>query len=256
MIKFTSLFSGSSGNSYLIESENSKILIDAGKSGRKIENELKKMNIIPETIDAIILTHEHTDHFQSISILSKRHKIPIFVSNKLRNVLSFKTKDEYIYTFDSKASFSIKDLNIIPFKISHDAIDPVGFSIKNNDKKIAIATDTGIYNENIINSIKGSDLAVIEANYEDSLIEISQYPYYLKKRIKSDKGHLSNKQMQELIKILSSNNDVNKFVLGHLSKENNTPDIVKQSAINALSGEKNTEIYIAPRDEKGITFDL
>lgn len=255
MLKFTSLFSGSSGNSYLLESDNSIILIDAGKSGIKIEKELGKLSINPKDIDAIILTHEHSDHFQSVSILSKRHNIPIFVSSKLRNVLSFKTKDNLIFTFDSNKDFNIKDIKISPFTTSHDAIDPVGFTMEKEDKKIAIATDTGIYNDNIINSLTNSNLAVIESNYEESLIEISKYPYYLKKRIKSNKGHLSNRQMQELLKILSEK-DVNKFILGHLSKENNSPDLVKQSAILALQKKANQKIYIAPRDEKGITFEI
>lgn len=255
MLKFTSLFSGSSGNSYLLESNNSLILIDAGKSGVKIEKELEKLSINPKNINAIILTHEHTDHFQSVSTLSKRHNIPIFVSDKLRNILNFKTNDSLIYTFNSNKDFNIRDIKITPFITSHDAIDPVGFTMENENKKIAIATDMGIYNDNIINSLTNSNLAVIESNYEESLIEISKYPYYLKKRIKSNKGHLSNKQMQELLKILEEKN-VNKFILGHLSKENNSPDLVKQSAFLALQKKSNQEIYIAPRDEKGITFKI
>lgn len=255
-MKFTSLFSGSSGNSYLIETDESKILIDAGKSGIKIEKELKKLNINPEDINAILLTHEHTDHFQSVSTLSRKHKIPVFVSSNIRNLLNFKTPDEFIHTFDSNKDFYINDLNIVPFRLSHDAADPVGFSFNNKDSKLSLATDTGVFNENIIDSISDSDIAIIESNYEENLIEVSRYPYYLKRRIKSEKGHLSNKQMQELIKILSDKN-VNKFILAHLSKENNHPDIVKQSAMIAIENKEiKPEIYIAPREEKGITFEL
>lgn len=256
MFKFTTLFSGSSGNSYLLESNNAKILIDAGKSGVKIAKELNKLGITPESLDAILLTHEHNDHFMSVSTLSRRHKIPVFISDKLRNSIELKTPDEYIFTFNSLKEFNIKDININPFSVSHDAIDPVGFSFKSDDKKISIATDTGIYNEDIVNAISDSDIALLEANYEDSLIEISRYPYYLKRRIKSEKGHLSNMQMQSLLKILAQK-EVKKFILGHLSKENNHPDIVRESAYIALKhfDEKHNKIYIAPREEKGITFE-
>ena len=255
-MKFTSLFSGSSGNSYLLETDNSKILIDAGKSGIKIEKELNKLNVSPNEIDAILLTHEHTDHFQSVSTLSRKYQIPVFVSLNIRNLLDFKTPDEYIHTFDPSKKFNINDINISPFQLSHDSIDPVGFSFDNNNSKISIATDTGIFNEDLINSISDSNIAVIESNYEDKLIEVSKYPYYLKRRIKSEKGHLSNKQMQELLTILSDKN-VNQFILAHLSKENNQPLIVEQSAMIALENkEKKPGIYIAPREEKGITFKL
>lgn len=257
MVKFTTLFSGSSGNSYLLESGDTKILIDAGKSGVKIKKELNKLGIELEDINAIILTHEHSDHFMSMSTLSRRHNIPIFVSDKLRNILDFKTSDDLIFTFKNNADFNIKNVEISPFNLSHDALDPVGFNINTENKKISIATDTGIFTEDLINNISNSDLALIESNYEESLIEISRYPYYLKKRIMSDKGHLSNIQMQSLLRILNNKN-VKKFILGHLSKENNHPDIVKESAFIALNNDlkKEDKIYIAPREEKSITFDI
>lgn len=263
MNKFTPLFSGSSGNSYIYETENTKILIDAGKSGKKITEELQKIDIdISKEVDAILLTHEHTDHIQSFFTLSKRHNIPVYLSNKLAKDLDnngkIKTKDELVFTFEVNNSFELKDVEIYPYAVSHDAIDPCIFILKNinTNKEISIITDLGLYNDDLFDRVSNSDLVVIESNFEPSILQVSSYPYYLKKRISSEKGHLSNEQMAELLEKLAKTG-VKNFIFGHLSKESNHPDIVDKIAENTLKEldlENEVNYYIAPREEKGKTI--
>ncbi len=261
-MNFTPLFSGSSGNCYLLEENSTKILIDAGKSGKKIEEGLQKLGININSINAIVLSHEHSDHSQSINILSKRHSIPIYISDKvLKNKNDiFTTNTNLIHSFTSNEDIHIEDVNIHTFSTSHDAIDPVAFSFfdNNKNKKISLATDLGYYDENIITNLENSDLVILESNYEENILAYSSYPYYLKERIASNKGHLSNKQMSELLKILS-NKDIKNFIFAHLSKENNMPELVKQTAVNVfneLNIIHNINFSIANRDTTSDTIKI
>ena len=188
MLKFCSLYSGSSGNSSLIQSENINILIDAGVSGKKIVDAIASINVGIENISAILITHEHIDHTQSIATLSKKYNIPIYANKKTWDALKDKkqkiSKDNILY-FNNNKSFILDDITITPFDIPHDAADPCGFSISDHESKISIATDIGHMTNSILDNIKDSNFLLLEANYEPDVLKCSSYPFHLKQRIAS-----------------------------------------------------------------------
>ena len=264
MIKFCSLYSGSSGNCYYINIDGNRILLDAGKSLKKIREALERLDENIENIDAILITHEHSDHIQGLKMLCKKHDINIYMTDKTKSEIQCLVdtiNEENIVTFKAGDKFGIGCANIKSVKISHDAIDPVMYTFKDkNDNKISIFTDVGEITDTILENIKGSKLAVIEANYEENLLRLSRYPSYLKKRIMGKYGHLSNEEAGFLAKELVKNG-TKKILLGHLSRENNTEIIAYQTIQNELNflkeelGEKIDfnliEVQVLGREETG-----
>lgn len=264
MIKFCSLYSGSSGNCYYINIDGNRILLDVGKSLKKIREALEGLDENIENIDAILITHEHSDHIQGLKMLCKKHDINIYMTDKTKSEIQCLVdtiNEENIVTFKAGDKFDIGCANIKSVKISHDAIDPVMYTFKDkNDNKISIFTDVGEITDTILENIKGSKLAVIEANYEENLLRLSRYPSYLKKRIMGKYGHLSNEEAGFLAKELVKNG-TKKILLGHLSKENNTDIIAYQTIQNELNflkeelGEKIDfdliEVQVLGREETG-----
>ena len=237
MLKFCSLFSGSSGNSLFVQSDQSKILIDCGASGKKICEALASINSSIEDIDAILITHEHSDHVQSLGLLSKKYNIPIYINKETFEALSSSQKEkistENINYFINDEEFFLNDLTIKPFSIPHDAANPCGYNIHNGKRKISIATDLGHVTDNILDNLKNSSFILLESNYDPSILQISKYPYSLKERIKGPKGHLSNETAGKLISALSGN-ELKEVMLGHLSKENNFPELAYQTVTEEL----------------------
>ena len=186
MLNFCSLYSGSSGNSLFVETANTKILIDAGVSSKKIEQSLLVINVDPKTIDAILVTHEHTDHVQGLGTLSKKFNLPVFVNQETLDAMP-KQRDKIdqknIKTFLVSDKFSIGDLDIKPFSIPHDAANPCGFSIWKDNKKISIATDIGHMTNSILKNLEESLFIMLEANYDPEVLRFSSYPFNLKSRI-------------------------------------------------------------------------
>lgn len=264
MIKFCSLYSGSSGNCYYINIDGNRILLDVGKSLKKIREALEGLDENIENIDAILITHEHSDHIQGLKMLCKKHDINIYMTDKTKSEIQCLVdtiNEENIVTFKAGDKFDIGCANIKSVKISHDAIDPVMYTFKDkNDNKISIFTDVGEITDTILENIKGSKLAVIEANYEENLLRLSRYPSYLKKRIMGKYGHLSNEEAGFLAKELVKNG-TKKILLGHLSKENNTDIIAYQTIQNELNFLKEElgeeidfdliEVQVLGREETG-----
>ena len=264
MIKFCSLYSGSSGNCYYINIDGNRILLDAGKSLKKIREALEGLDENIENIDAILITHEHSDHIQGLKMLCKKHDINIYMTDKTKSEIQCLVdtiNEENIVTFKAGDKFDIGCANIKSVKISHDAIDPVMYTFKDkNDNKIAVFTDVGEITDTILENIKGSKLAVIEANYEENLLRLSRYSSYLKKRIMGKYGHLSNEEAGFLAKELVKNG-TKKILLGHLSRENNTEIIAYQTIQNELNFLKEElgeeidfdliEVQVLGREETG-----
>jgi len=237
MMKFCSLYSGSSGNSIYVESSNSKILIDAGVSGKKIEEGLASVGTSPNEIDAILVTHEHSDHVSSIGFISKKYNIPVYASNLTWNQIenqSLKMNPSNRMTFELDKWFSIGDLDIMPFKIPHDAIEPCGFSILGEGKKITIATDIGHINSYLSENMQKSDMLLLESNHDVEMLRCGHYPWFLKRRILSENGHLCNEEAAKTIVSLVESG-MKKFFLGHLSTENNFPELALQTVTNSLN---------------------
>lgn len=186
MLNFCSLYSGSSGNSLFVESSNTKILIDSGVSSKKIESALQNINVAPESLDGILVTHEHIDHVQSLGTLSRKFDLPVFVNQETLDAMPKqrdKISDKNINLFKISDKFCIGDLEIKPFSIPHDAANPCGFSIFKDDKKISIATDIGHMTNDILNNLEESLFVLLEANYDPEVLRCSSYPFKLKSRI-------------------------------------------------------------------------
>lgn len=199
MIKFCNLYSGSSGNSTYIEVDNTKILIDAGVSSQKIAKALASIHVELDEINAILVTHEHIDHTKGLSTISKKYSTPIYATAKTWTQMSdLKINPDTMNIFSAEDSFSIGDVIIHPFSIPHDAVDPCGFSLATGDKKITVATDIGHIEDNLIEEMIGSDILLIESNYDRDTLLCGSYPYFLKKRIASDFGHLSNEACRKI----------------------------------------------------------
>lgn len=236
MLKFCSLYSGSTGNSLFVENNDTKILIDSGVSGKKVVEALESININPEEIDAILVTHEHTDHIQSVGTLSKKYNIPVYANKNTWNNLPkemSKISKENILTFNTFEHFSVGSLGVYPFETPHDAAQSCGFSIYDGKTKISIATDLGYVTKEILNSLKGSKFMLLEANYEPEVLRMCSYPYHLKNRIASNNGHLSNNIAgQTISKLIDSG--LTSVMLGHLSKESNFPQMAYATVLEEL----------------------
>lgn len=226
-IKFCSLSSGSSGNCQYIETENTKLLVDAGFSGKRIEQLLAAIDVNPKEIDGILVTHEHIDHVSGVGVLSRRYNIPIYAnSNTWVGMTSIikAVKDDNTKIFNTGGNFEIKDIGIHPIGVSHDAMEPVGYVIYYKKKKLSIITDTGWINENVRNEIKDSNLYFIESNHDVRMLRDGSYPWNLKKRIMSTHGHLSNDDAGNLMSdLLGGRREI--VLLAHLSQDNNIPEL-------------------------------
>lgn len=236
MFNFCSLYSGSSGNCLLVETSNTKILIDAGESAKKITSALSLMSIDPSQIDAIVVTHEHSDHIKGLGTFSKKYNIPVYANSKTWEAMPeqrIKINECNIKSFTIEENFEIRDLKIHPFKIPHDAINPCGFNIMHNNRKISIATDIGHMTSNIIHKLEDSSFILLESNYDPEILKCSSYPYLLKKRIAGPNGHLPNSEAGKTISYLM-NSGLKEVMLGHLSKENNFPELAYKTVVEEL----------------------
>ena len=254
MLNFCSLYSGSSGNSLLVETENTKLLIDAGVSSKKIENALTDLNINPSSIDAILVTHEHSDHVQGLGTFSKKFDLPVFVNQETLDAMPKqrdKIADKNINKFKIKDHFDIGDLQVHPFSIPHDAANPCGFNIFKDNKKLSIATDIGNMTTDILKCLEESEFIMLEANYDPEVLKHSAYPYILKRRIAGPKGHLSNELAGKTISHLLQSGLKN-AMLGHLSKESNFPELAYQTVVDELISnnynENSLSLSVASRD--------
>lgn len=262
-IKFCSLSSGSSGNCQYIETDNTKVIIDAGLSGIAIERLLKSIGTNPSSLDAIFVTHEHIDHIKGVGILSRRYNIPIY-ANPDTWVAMKKTigniKEENIKVFKTERQFELNDIIVYPLSIFHDAADPVGYIIYYKDKKISIVTDTGWVNNTIIENIKNSNLYLIESNHDIKMLKEGSYPWPLKQRILSTRGHLSNEDCGRILgNVLTGTGEI--VLLGHLSEENNIPnlalDTVKESIKNqGIDIHKDIVLGLSYRDRATQVYNL
>ncbi len=255
MLNFCSLYSGSSGNSLFIETENTKLLIDAGVSSKKIEEALHQINVEPSSINAILVTHEHSDHIQGLGTFSKKFDIPIYANQETIDNMPTqisKISEKNIKKFKVSDKFYIGDININSFSIPHDAANPCGFNIFKDDKKISIATDIGHIDNKIINNLDESSFILLEANYDQEVLRYSHYPYNLKTRIAGPNGHLPNNEAGKAISFLLKSG-LKTAMLGHLSKENNFPELAYKTVVEELISENYLEsslsLSVADRDK-------
>lgn len=253
MIKFCSLYSGSSGNSLYVETNKTKLLVDCGESAKKIINSLSDIDVDIEDIDGILVTHEHIDHVKSLGTLSKKYDIPVYTNIETLNAMPeqmTKIKSENIHLFDFSKDFEIGDLQIHPFAIPHDAANPCAFNILKNNTKLSIATDIGHMTPEIIANLEKSKFLLLESNYDPNILKCSQYPYHLKERIAGPYGHLSNDSAGKTISHLIESG-LQTVMLGHLSKENNFPELAYKTVMEEIiynnKSEKDINLSVASR---------
>ena len=242
-LQICSLRSGSRGNAVLVFTEKTKILIDCGISGKNVESCLNDIDIDPRELDAILVTHEHADHTNAVGIMSRRYNLPIYANtatfiamlDKIGNVT-----DDNQRTFKDDTEFEIGDIGIKPFAIPHDAADPVGYSLFSGSRKISIATDMGHISDSAESALRNSDIVLLEANHEVNVLDVCGYPAYLKRRIKSDLGHLSNETAGKLAALLAMSG-TRQILLGHLSAESNTPEMAFET-VNGILKSNNISV--------------
>lgn len=232
-MKVIVLSSGSKGNTTYIETEKTKILIDAGNTCKYILNKLEVHNIDPKTIDAILVTHTHSDHIKGLSVLLKKINPCVYITEKMHKELEFL---ENYYIID-KDTIEVKDMVIEVIKTSHDTEDSVGYIINNDHKSIVYITDTGYINKKYFDMLKDRDIYIMESNHDIEMLNNSSYPFATRQRILSDKGHLSNYDSAKyLSKFIGTKTKY--ILLAHLSEENNTEKLAYDTLINRLDKEK------------------
>jgi len=264
-IRFSVLASGSGGNACYVETENTKIIVDAGLSCTEIERRLRLVGIQPESLDALIITHEHGDHIRGAGPLSRRYDLPVYINRKtLAKGLKTLGNLARPVIFQTGQTLAIGDLGIETFTKCHDASDPFGLvfnslcgSSTTNGARIGVVTDIGRSTRLVEDRLKGCQALIIEFNYDLEMLDNGPYPLDLQRRIKGQDGHLSNEQGGDLLRAVS-HDDLRVVVLAHLSETNNEPEKARQVALNALSkcGLDNTRLLIGKQDEPGPMVEL
>lgn len=232
-MKFISLISGSSGNATLISDGGTNILVDCGMSGKKLSESLAAIDMHADELDALLITHEHIDHVRGAGVIARRYNIPVYATEGTFASMETGAIPEW-NVISPDADFEIGSIGVMPFSIPHDASQPVGYSFFSDDRKYTIATDIGHMSGYVLNHLTGSDTILLESNHDIDMLRMGTYPFPLKQRILSSTGHLSNDDAAEALCRLAQSGTEH-FMLGHLSKENNTPQIAYMSAQNALS---------------------
>lgn len=232
-MRLCSIASGSSGNCIYVGSDNTHLLVDTGISKKKIDAGLKELDIKGEELDGILITHEHSDHIQGLGVFSRKYEVPIYATpGTIEGIENYaplgRMPEGLLHPIHTDESFILGDIKIDPFRISHDAKEPSGYRMNCCGKSVAVATDLGIYDEYTVSKLKSLDAVLLEANHDIHMLEVGSYPYYLKRRVMGDKGHLSNELSGRLLCDILHDN-LKCVLLGHLSKENNYAELAYET---------------------------
>lgn len=235
-MRFSVLASGSTGNAAYIETENIRLLIDAGLSGKQIVHLLRKIGVQPEQLDAILLTHEHSDHVKGLGVMARRYGLPVYTNEATWQALPKAVGDipeGQRRILETGAARAFADLEVATFGTSHDAAEPMGFCFYHGEAKLSLMTDLGYVSDKIKAHVRGSDVIICEANHDIEMLRMGRYPWNLKRRILSDVGHLSNEDAGEaLLDILD--NRPQAVYLAHLSRDNNMIDLAQMTVSHIL----------------------
>lgn len=240
---FSSLYSGSSGNSMFISSGSARVLIDAGLPGKNIENALKEIGENPAELNGIFVTHEHSDHVKGVGVLSRKYNVPIYANEPtwiaMQKIIG-NIKENNIKII-SESHVTIKDLDILSFEIPHDAVAPQGYAVYHGNKKVCVATDLGHYSDKVRKNIEDADVVLLESNHDVEMLKFGPYPYPLKRRVLSEVGHLSNEDCGKAIADMIDGTKRKRVILGHLSETNNYPELAYQTVVTILR-ERNIDL--------------
>ena len=249
MIKFQSFLSGSSGNSTFVTDDDTHLLVDCGACGKYITECMRRIGITPETLAGILITHEHKDHIAGVGVLSRKYNIPVYATAKTWEAIGDSLG--CIHEKNKRLTEPVMEfggLTVSSFSIPHDAAEPVGYSFETSGDKFTIATDLGRVTDDLVAAIEGSRVVIIEANHDVEMLKNGRYPFYLKKRILGDLGHLSNELCGSLC-IHLAKTGTETIWLGHLSAENNRPELAYQTVLDALNSanEERVTLNVLPR---------
>lgn len=258
-MKMCSIASGSSGNCIYIGTEATHLLVDVGISCKRIVEGLGQLGLAGKDVDGILITHEHSDHISGLGVMCRKFGIPIYATQgtiaAIRNVGSLGAIDDTLFhTVRADEKIILKDITVNPMKISHDAAEPVAYRFQYGNKRMAVVTDLGTYDDYTVECLKGMDALLLEANHDINMLQVGPYPYALKQRILGKKGHLSNELSGRLLSRLL-NDHLNTVFLGHLSKENNLAELAYETVRLEISMADNPykpddfRILVANRSE-------
>ncbi len=264
-MRICTIASGSSGNCIYVGTDHTHLLIDAGISGKRIETGLAEAGLSGKDIDAVLVTHEHADHIRGLGVLSRKLGKPVYTTEKTWKAASAdsrigKLPEGLFQKICPDEAFTVGDVRIRAFSTSHDAADPVGFRLEADRKSFAVATDLGYYNDYTVRQLQKLDVLLIESNHDVRMLEAGSYPYYLKRRILSDKGHLSNESAGHLLNEVL-HDGMRHIILGHLSKENNYPALAYETVCSEITfgacpyKAGDFHIEIASREEPGTLIE-
>ena len=257
-MKVVTLASSSKANSTYIESGDVRLLFDMGLSGKATFDRLNELGVLPMSLSGIFITHEHKDHCRGLRVFTKKYNVPVYVNNSTAELLAAELPpDVNLRIFSAQDEIKFNGLRVIPFSVPHNSVEPLGYSIIAEKKKIGILTDCGFATNLVKERLKDVDLLLIESNYDEELLKNSSYPWSIKQRISGRLGHLSNKESANLIAELFKGRKA-KVILGHLSENTNTPELAAAAVETALRNNvnKSHEIYHAPREGLGGIFNL
>lgn len=265
-MRLVSIASGSSGNCIYIGSDNTHILVDAGISNKRIEQGLNEIGLKGNDINAVVITHEHSDHTKGLGVLARKYGVPIYGTKEtLEEIGEMKYLGEYprelFCPVRPDVEFTVGDLNIQPFSIDHDAANPVAYRVNHGRRNVAVATDMGHYDQYVIDHLQGLDALLLESNHDVNMLETGPYPYYLKRRILGDHGHLSNENAGRLLNYVLHDH-LKHILLGHLSKENNYEALAYETVrLEIDQGDtpykaSDFSIAVAKRDEMSQIINL
>lgn len=247
-MKVQTLASGSSGNCTFIDSGSSKILVDAGISARRISRSLESVGTRMDEIDAVVVSHEHSDHAKAITSLP----VPVYVSSATTHL--WEGRVDSLCHFRTGDSFCIGDMRLDTFPVPHNALDPVGFTVESKDGKVGIVTDIGFATNVVSDRLRGCDMLIIESNHDEGRLISGGYPWELKQRVGGRFGHLSNRQCSKLLESVV-HGKLRFVVLAHLSERNNMPHLALESA-RKVTGEFPVSVHVAPKNNSGEVFVL
>jgi phosphoribosyl 1,2-cyclic phosphodiesterase len=247
---FTSINSGSNGNCYYIGNETEAVLVDVGLTCKEVEKRMSRLGLSIEKVKAIFISHEHSDHIKGLAVFAKKYKLPVYISRATLKSSRLSLDENNTFGLSHTQTIQIGKLNITAFSKFHDAADPYSFTVECNEVRVGVFTDIGAVCDRLVTQFKCCHAAFLEANYCANMLANGRYPYFLKQRITSGRGHLSNAQALELF--LNHRPDyMTHLLLSHLSKDNNDPLLVEEM-FNNVAG--NTLIKIASRDRESEVY--
>lgn len=253
-MRFSVLASGSTGNAFYIETEQTKLLVDVGLSGKQIDRLFQQIDADPSELDGILVTHEHSDHIKGLGILARKYKLPIYANDKTWKAMEKgigKVELDQKFHFEANKVQTFGNIDVESFSVSHDAVDPMFFTFHHDNKKVALVTDLGYVSERIKKTIEGANAFIFEANHDISMLQMGKYPWSVKRRILGDYGHVSNEDSGLALSDVITN-ETKRVYLAHLSKDNNMKELARMSVDQVLQ-ERGINMHLHDTDPVNAT---